>query len=473
LLVHRVHESICRQTSLQPGDTVIVGTSGGADSTALLHILHSCKLELRLVAAYVDHGLRPAETPDEHLFIEQLAGKLKTQHVISTVDVYAYRRQHKCSIEAAARTLRYKAFEEVRHQYNAKAIAVAHTADDQAEEILIRLIRGTGLKGLCGMAYSKDRIIRPLLAETKNNVLEYLADEQISYCTDSSNADRTFLRNRIRLDLLPEIERQYNPSMRNTLLQTSSILQQDENLLEELSNTLFDRLCITHINGSIASIPESITFNRDDFIQEHPALQRRLIEKICWQMESRPTFRKIEQLQNVIKSDSSTSTLHFSMGLRIQINPQIVTFSYPAGRCHFRGSGLKEVQFEQIIAGPGTYDFPEFGRQLIIEPEHKREDHKKDSSNLYADANIIAFPLLLRSARPGEKMKPSGGAGHKKITRILSDLKVPSEERPRHPILLQDNEVIAIVGIKTADKFKVDKNSTAVLAIQWKIIENR
>jgi tRNA(Ile)-lysidine synthase len=454
---------------LQPGDTVIVGTSGGADSTALLHILHSCKLDLHLIAAYIDHGLRPAETPAEHIFIEQLAGKLKTQFVIKEVDVHAYRRQHKCSIEAAARTLRYRALEEIRLQNKAQAIAVAHTADDQVEEILIRLIRGSGLKGLCGMAYSTGTIIRPLLAEPKNTLLEYLSNEQFPYCTDSSNEDRSFLRNRIRLDLLPEIERNYNPSMRNTLLQTSSILQQDEDLLENISNTLFDKLCKVNRIENITSIPKVISFNRQEFMREHPALQRRLIEKISWQMESRPTFRKIEQLQSVINSDATDSTLHFSMGLRIQINSQTVTFSYPAGKCHIRGSGIKKVQIEQRINGPGVYDFPELGRQLIIESGLTKEDHTQDGSTLYADIDAITFPLLLRSAMPGEKMKPSGAPGHKKISRIMSDLKVPSAERPRHPILLQDDEVIAIVGIKIADKVKGSRNSAHAVTIRWKI----
>ncbi len=425
-------------------------------------------MDLNLIAAYIDHGLRPSETAAEHLFIEQLAGNIKVQHVISKVDVHEYRRQHKCSIEAAARTLRYKALEEIRLQYAAQAIAVAHTADDQAEEILIRLIRGSGLKGLCGMSYRKGKVVRPLLAEPKANLLEYLTNKHISYCTDSSNADRTFLRNRIRLDLLPEIEQNYNPSMRNTLLQTSSILHQDENLLENLSTTLFDKLCKTQMRGSNTGIPGNISFNRQEFTHEHPALQRRLIEKICWMMDSRPTFRKIEQLQNVINSDSSASTLHFSMGLRIQIAPLMVTFSYPAGRLHFRGDGLKEVHIEQRIARSGVYDFPELDRQLIIKSAFKSEDLKQDGSTLYADINTITFPLLLRTARPGEKMKPAGAPGHKKISRILSDLKVPSEERSRQPILLMDDEIIAIVGLKIADSCKASSNSAGVLAIQWK-----
>jgi tRNA(Ile)-lysidine synthase len=218
--------------------TVVVAVSGGPDSMCLLHLLARLAghFHITLVAAYVNHGLRPNETDQEEQLVRHTAEKLHCTFELGTVDVPGYAESHHLSIEHAARILRYDFLDKIATQYRAAKIALAHTADDQAEELLLRLIRGTGRTGLAGMeAMRQERYIRPLLSTPKSRLLDYLQQFNIDYTHDSSNRQRIFLRNRIRLDLLPYLAREFNPNIRQTLLQTANILRDEEELLNDMT----------------------------------------------------------------------------------------------------------------------------------------------------------------------------------------------------------------------------------------------
>lgn len=311
---------------------------------ALLHILCSALPDSKLISVYVDHGLRPAEIKAEIELVEALARRLQSGFEMIRVDVKSIARQGKMSIEEAARALRYQALETLRQQYQGKAIAVAHTADDQAEEILIRLIRGSGRKGLSGMLYKNGWIIRPLLHEKKETLLQYLREEQIPFCTDSSNLERACLRNRIRLDLLPYLQDNFNKSIKQTMLQTAQILQDEETLLAEIADKAWqDVVSTTAIQpSSTPSRPQTpshtIQINTQQFLRHHPAIQRRILEKCCWQMEARPQFRQIVLLLDLLNTGQTGAEIHLSQGLRAHKTRQGVVFSYPAGKCGYRGS---------------------------------------------------------------------------------------------------------------------------------------
>ncbi|KAB2888454.1 MAG: tRNA lysidine(34) synthetase TilS, partial [Desulfobulbaceae bacterium] len=213
---------------------VVVGVSGGPDSMALLQLLAEADLALDCIAAYIDHGLRPHETGAEKRAVERLARDCGALFCCRAVPVREHAAAHGLSLEDAARTLRYQSLEDIRAEYGAEVIAVAHTADDQVEEFFLRLIRGCGRNGMTGMSPRQGRIVRPLLGLRKQELTDFLAERRIPFCIDSSNLDRRFLRNRIRLDLLPMLERQFNPSIRRTILQTMDILREEEDLLGRL-----------------------------------------------------------------------------------------------------------------------------------------------------------------------------------------------------------------------------------------------
>ena len=333
---------------------MIVGVSGGPDSVALLHILCSVLPQVRFVAVYVDHGLRPTETGAEIELVQTLTGQLQAGFELIAVDVNTTAKKNKTSIEETARVLRYEALEAMRRQHQGTAIAVAHTADDQAEELLIRLIRGSGRKGLSGMQAKSGQIIRPLLHESKETLLHYLQNQQIPFCIDSSNLERTYLRNRVRLDLLPYLRNNFNQSIKQTLLQTAQILQDEEALLEEMADKAWHQsvkiIAIQPVGTE--SPPHSIQIHTKEFCRFHPALQRRILEKCCWQMEARPQFRQIALLLDLLHTGQTGAEIHLSQGLRAHKTRENVIFSYPVGKCSYRGRMEGEILIDSHNCSP-------------------------------------------------------------------------------------------------------------------------
>ncbi|MBC8317394.1 MAG: tRNA lysidine(34) synthetase TilS, partial [Desulfobulbaceae bacterium] len=217
------------------GEKIVIGVSGGSDSIALLHVLASLRAELDvgLVAVYINHGLRPDETPQEEKLVAAQAKKLGVECRIGIVDVRGESGKRKISLEHCARDLRYEFLGLVAEEMAAGKIAVAHTADDQAEEILLRLIRGTGRAGLSGMKTIRDeKVIRPFLRTSKEVLLRYLEQKKIPFLEDSSNRDTVYLRNRIRLEVIPFLA-EINPNISEVLRQTAAVLQDEEVILDD------------------------------------------------------------------------------------------------------------------------------------------------------------------------------------------------------------------------------------------------
>jgi len=235
-LEQAVHRLLYSETPVPTASGILVGVSGGPDSMALVHILAALRPQysLTLVAAYIDHGLRPRETPAEWACIRTAAARLQVDCARIAVDAAATAAAGGLSLEHAAREVRYRAFGELVRERGLDLVAVAHTADDQAEEVLLRLLRGGGRRALSGMRCRSGNLIRPLLRTRKAELMAYLTEKKISFCHDSSNDDLRFLRNRIRHELLPLLEERYDPGIRRALLKTAAKLSEDKDLLKNL-----------------------------------------------------------------------------------------------------------------------------------------------------------------------------------------------------------------------------------------------
>jgi tRNA(Ile)-lysidine synthase len=427
---------------------------------ALLALLADSGLELDCIAAYIDHGLRPQETGAEKAAVEQLARTCRARYVFRTVAVREHAAEHGLSIEDAARTLRYQALEDIRSEYGAEFIVVAHTADDQVEEFLLRMIRGAGRKGLTGMRQCQGKVVRPLLGMRKNDLVDYLSGRGIPFCVDSSNLDRRFLRSRIRLDLLPILEQRYNPSIRRTILQTMDILRSEEELLEQLTG---EALAFVQDRQDRCALPMTALKNR------HPAIRRRMIEQVCWAMESRPTFRQIGLILGLLEKDAAEAEIHLSGGLRILKTSEALVFHYPLGKSAFRGSGSSNPVVDMEIAGPGRYPVTEVGGLLEIRKSDARAVAAKEQRALVVDADRITFPLTLRSIAPGQRFRPFGGTGSRKINRFLNDRGIPSSLRHSCLILSWQDHVVALPGLAIDDGFRVDESTRTVLIIDWQV----
>ena len=336
-LEYRICQDIAQAALPVAGSRLLVGVSGGPDSMALLYVLAALHniFSCTLVAAYIDHGLRPEETPGEWACVREAATDLGIECVHLAVDAGAVAAMGRFSPEHAAREARYRAFAELAEQWSTDLLAVAHTADDQAEEILLRLFRGGGGKALAGMRMRSGHIVRPLLGVRKQEVLVYLADKGISHCFDSSNDDRRFLRNRIRLDLLPLLESAYDPGIRAALLKTAANLGEDEDLLESLLAEQWAAVvepCPPDVGD-----PCACRLDRAAFCRLHPALQRRLLERLLWHLGTPARYRQILSLLAAVVRGQTGSELHLSRGLRVAVHRDHLVFSFPRGQGPWRG----------------------------------------------------------------------------------------------------------------------------------------
>ncbi|MFH7319156.1 tRNA lysidine(34) synthetase TilS [Desulfurivibrio sp. D14AmB] len=342
-LEKKVGREIARYRLIKTGELVLVAVSAGPDSMALLHALGPLAAAggFRLAAAYVDHGLRPAETGGERELVAAAAHRLKIPWRNGKVATRDHARQEGLSLEHAARELRYRSLADIAAQLGADCLAVAHTADDQAEELLLRLLRGTARKGLGGMERLRHagrragesaavpaglKIIRPLLAVTKAEVLNYLGQRGLAYAEDSSNHDLRFLRNRVRLELLPWLEERFNPNVRETLRRTAGVLRDEEELLGHLADEAYRQarvLARPEGGGRLDQLGlDLVVFNAQPV-----ALRRRLLEKALWALALRPSVRQIEQLLAGAGRPQDGVLAHLAAGVTVSKEGETLKFS--------------------------------------------------------------------------------------------------------------------------------------------------
>ena len=338
-LEKKVKQSIIRHGLIGREELVLVGVSAGPDSLALLHALHALAepLGFSLLAVYVDHGLRPAETGAEWQLVMAAGERLDIPWRCGQVKTREYARRQGLSLEHAARDLRYAFFSEVAAATGARRIAVAHTADDQAEELLLRLLRGTARGGLSGMApLARGRIIRPLLAVGKAEVLAYLEQRGISYAEDSSNRDLRFVRNRVRLELLPWLEERFNPNLRETLCRTALVLQEEEELLDSLTAGIYRQALAQPAPGVAAPLvdgaPAEVALALTVFNVQPRALQRRLLEKALLALALQPAGRQIEQLLRGAVKWGQGVVAHLAAGVVVSKDSRWLLFARGAPR---------------------------------------------------------------------------------------------------------------------------------------------
>ncbi len=481
-LVHQEH-------LLQAGEKVLIGVSGGPDSVALLHVLARLtpSLDITLAAVYVNHGLRPDETQKENNLVKAAANNLGVDFFTGNVNVKELTAKQKISIEHGARLLRYDFFEKTAKEWGATKIAVAHTADDQAEEILLRLLKGTARKGLSGMKTLRDnKIIRPFLRFPKFRLLEYLEKQSIQFLLDSSNTENLYLRNRIRDDLLPYLANHYNPDIRQTLLRTANILQDEEELLEKITETVFDET-VTTIPETLEQVKVSnsqpgescaqeLSLNLECFNREPRAIQRRLLEKCCWMIGCEPRSRQIEHLLQLAIKSTPGNSLHLSDGLRVTRNSEQLRFTYPQGRGSLRGdlSFSNGVEFpETSIPEPGIFEFSQLGKKLVMEYLNEATTISREifPSGEYLDSSLFSFPLTLRGPKPGDRFHPLGAPGSKKIKAFLSDQKVDQHTRELVPVLCADESILALPGLRIDHRFRITDKTSHMIKVSWEDLD--
>ncbi len=441
----------------QPGDRVVVALSGGPDSSALLTALRTV-CPLRLIAAHLDHGLRPpAETRRDRDTARDLAKDLGVPFESERVDVPALARQRGTgSLEAAARSARYRFLGEVADRHDASAIALGHTATDQVETVLMRALRGTGLKGLGGMPrkrrLSRKRpgifVVRPLLSVSREEVLDYLEDRGIPSVLDSSNADPKFLRNRLRNTILPLLREQVNPGVDRALLR---LAKQARSASRHLAVEV--RALLEDAAGDEPETWEARVLRRAD-----PAVRgQALADLVASYAPARAAARHVNALERLLAGDASAVELPGAVRLRV-IGDRLERDHEPAPAVaqdlplNVPGEVVDEaaqLRFEARVV-------EREGRELSVDP----------ACVALLDATRARGTLRVRRRRAGDSFWPLGAPGHRSLKRFFIDQKVPRRTRDTIPVITLDDQPVWVVGHRIDEQYKVTPSTARVLELR-------
>ncbi|MHC1579020.1 MAG: tRNA lysidine(34) synthetase TilS [Dehalococcoidia bacterium] len=484
---------------------VVVGVSGGADSVCLLHVLARWRKGsgIKLHIAHLNHQLRGAESEADAEYVSNLAGSLGISITIDRQDVAAYRAERNCSIEEAARELRYSFLARVAREVGASRIALGHTRDDQVETILMHILRGTGIAGLCGlapcspMAYdsqgmsspgeaskvakgqrTKLLVIRPLLGVTRRETASYCQQHQLGPRIDSSNLSPSFFRNRLRLHLLPLL-RQYNPSIDEALLRLANIAREDIAFIEQQAAELWTEL---------ARLENNAVYLDKKWVAGLPvALQRQLLREAVTKLVG--DVRDIE----AVHIEAARSLLNKSASKRVCLPHGIIGHSgYDELAFTRRPSRVgSEAQQYELPPSPfpplaGWFPLKVPGKTVVsgwkvkagIVRERVASQSSRDTSgtgkrtvqnNLvaYFDLQITGKELSVRQPQPGDRFQPLGMNTPKKLYEFMVDAKIPRSWRGRIPIVCSPDQIIWVVGWRIDDRVKITKASKEVLRLEF------
>jgi tRNA(Ile)-lysidine synthase len=466
LLMELVKEAAFRGL-WQPGDTIVAAVSGGPDSMALLHMLHAISQEqgLTLIAAHVNHGFRGEESDRELATVKAYAASLTVPCEAVTLDLPTYIEENRLNLQAAARERRYAFLHEIAAQYGAAKIALAHHADDQAETVLMRLIRGSGLTGLSGMGSVRREknveLIRPLLRMNKSDLLRYCEEHAIPYCTDSSNLERYYFRNTIRLDVIPYLS-QYNPQLSLSLQRLAEVAGAEDDYMERQTSELFDRY-VTRKDGEYA-------IGCRELRGFHVALQRRLIKLILSYLSQETenlTYSGVETMRLAASEDApATWRMDVGGGMRCMREYDVLRWVRSSSGLSEKTSGLGydyvlHAGIERIAVEWGGWIFDL--EWLEDEGVRSRPSSRMEA---YFDADQLHFPLHVRNRLPGDRIQVLGLNGSKKVQDMFVDEKIPPSIRESYPLLSDAaGRLLWIPGLRRSSHALAGAGSRRVLRV--------
>jgi tRNA(Ile)-lysidine synthase len=447
----RIVATVEKYSMLKGGDTVLVGLSGGPDSVCLLHLLHRLKekIGLKLYAAYVNHNLRPEETPGEIEFCTNLCKKLLIDFTVKSIDVNAYAKDQGLNKQEAARELRYRIFDETAFEAGANKIALAHNADDQAETLIMRLLRGTGPKGLCGIPATRGKIIRPLIQIERRTIEDFLSAEKIPFVIDSSNLRPDYFRNRIRQSIMPFFK-EINPNLSATIMRTASIMQEEEEYFEVVVTKTLMKLISR-------KSPDKIELFIRPMEVMNTVILRRVLRRAIGETKGIRgiSFEHIEDIVNLIKRGRAGDRLHLPKGIRAikEYSLLIITSEKPAKISSY------------TLEPPAKFPIREAG--LVMEASFEEPAGKADGgiSSVALDAGLLTLPLQVRPRQAGDFFYPAGFGKKKKLQDFFVDEKVPRDERDKIPIVVSGDDIIWVAGYRADERFRVTGHTQKILRL--------
>ncbi len=453
---------------VQNGDVILVAVSGGADSVALIDILRvlAPKFSLRLAIAHLNHCLRENESDRDESFVADLAQQFELPFHVGRQDVRRYQEQHRLSLEEAARRVRYGFYEAIATKFGYGKIALGHHGDDNAELVLMNLLRGSGPLGLSGIPPVRDnKIVRPLIKLRRSEILDYVETKNLDYVTDSSNRDLKYHRNKIRGRLIPELKSEYNPKLIDSLNRLTAILGDEEQWIENLIHPLYQKAIVFKEKNKLGlSILE--------LNQQSIAVRRRIIRKAIRSVKGnlrRIAFAHVASVCQLTQMGPANGILDLPDRIRIRRDLKVLTISKEV--VNLRGldktpflSGIRNYLYP--LSGPGKIFIEEAGVHLIFAEIAKVPSLDLQLSGhhvVFFDMDKVRFPFVIRNFRPGDRFRPLGSSGKQKLKKFFIDHKISRIERARCPIVLSRNKIIWVAGHRLDHAVRIGPRTQRIL----------
>lgn len=452
---NKIKKTILKYNMIQPGDRIIVAVSGGPDSICLMDVLAdlSKKMEISLVIAHYEHGLRPEEDPFETNLVKKLSESFNLPFETEKASGLS---KSSTSLEDKARELRYDFLERIREKHNAQKIAFGHNLNDQAETVIMRLLRGSGMTGLAGIPPVRDNIIiRPLIEISREDIINYLKYKNLEYATDSSNSDNRFLRNKIRQELLPELIT-YQPELVEILGKMADNLRDENRFFEDQAEKWVDEQLKPDEKGDY-----SIDINLlKDF---PPAFIRRIIRNIVkrhfdslYGIDS----EHIQAILDLVYNTKPNISIDLPGNLNVRKEYDRLIFTTHISNCD-------SLTYAYNVRESGKIYINEINRTLIFEEldNNHQATNTNDTNIAFLDRDLLAYPITVRNFSPGDRFIPLGMSGHKKVKDFFIDMKILPDVRKQTPILLKDDNILWICGYRIDDRYKITSRTTKILKI--------
>lgn len=482
-LVQKVKNTIEEHGLLKKGSHVIVGFSGGPDSLCLLTVLQSIKEEfsLHIFAVHVNHQLRGEDANQDQCYAQSICAAMQIPCRVVSCDVAEMAKRDGVSTEDAGRKVRYQAFFEEkekienqlkeRNQFGEVVIAVAQNQNDQAETVLMRFMRGTGIDGLGGIEYKrKDGVVRPLLDISRKEIEQYCMKKKCTPCIDQTNLQAVYTRNRIRLELLPYMEEHFNENVIGALTRLSKIVREDASFLNDASEKALELCRFTKQSCENQCMKEQSTILSLRRLQQQPAAIRKRI------------LRHLLKEKGLFQNVSAVHLEHADQLIRLGRQPSIAEF--PERYCMRIAYEKIEILCEDHLKEQDKNEKKDTGQKnegqdhelkgQLKEKLVKREDVpdlKKLERNIRAfdfeSIKAMGIPFVLRTRKAGDFIRPFGMKGTKKLQDYFVDRKIPKEIRDFIPLVACGSEILWIVGEATNETFKVTKNSEVILLLEY------
>ena len=477
--LNKVRKTITSNHLLHPKDKVLAGVSGGPDSVALVQSLVMLASEYgwQIAVVHLNHGLR-SESDDEAGFVSSLAQGLGLPLYLQKTNVRTYQKKHRVSLEEAARDVRRRFFYETARAHGYSKIALGHHANDNAELILMNLLRGSGPQGLAGMPprasfYFKGNetqglsLVRPLIHCERREIDGFLRQHQFSFVLDASNSDLCYRRNRIRHELIPMLQKRYNPNVVDTLSRMAGIIDSENTWMGQLAAQAMTDAILERSTGGL-------TLSISKIVPAPLALRRQIVRHAISGIKG--TLRKIghthiETVLQLMEKGPQTGCLDLPDRIRVVREGDRIIISLeniPLRQLPPRSALPVADSFEYHLTQPGSYTLDKLGMQISISQYRASQFSGPLNAGhrvAFFDMKAVSFPLMIRNVRPGDRFKPLGMDGTCKIHRFFSDRKIPVNERIRCPLLLSRGRVIWVVGHRIDDSAKITPDTQHIVKV--------